>query len=234
MAARKAGRKVGRLTRKADRLAARQALQNPLAQALAGIARDLEALGFHFAIIGGLAVSAQAEPRLTRDADLAVAVKDDEAAEALLHDLQVQGYRLIAIVEQDRVGRLATARLEPPRSTGAIVDLLFSSSGIETEIVNEAVWLDVLPGLELPVARIGHLLALKVLARDDRRRPQDLDDIHALLREADASDRRLAARALALIEKRGFHRNRHLVAAWNRLGIVARLGPRRSSRRSSL
>jgi hypothetical protein len=37
----------------------------------------------------------------------------------------------------------------------------------------------------VPVARIGHLMALKVLARDDRRRPQDFDDLRALRREAE-------------------------------------------------
>jgi hypothetical protein len=55
------------------------------------------------------------------------------------------------------------------------------------------------------------LLALKVLARDDRVRPQDLDDIRALLREATATDLETARKALRLIASRGFERDRALV-----------------------
>jgi hypothetical protein len=64
--------------------------------------------------------------------------------------------------------------------------------------------------LRIPVARIGHLMALKVLARDDRRRPQDLDDLRALLRESTAADLTDAREALCAIEERGYHRERRL------------------------
>jgi hypothetical protein len=40
-----------------------------------------------------------------------------------------------------------------------IVDLLFASSGVEAEVVGAAENLEVLPGLWVPVARAGHLLA---------------------------------------------------------------------------
>lgn len=45
--------------------------------------------------------------------------------------------------------------------------------------------LEMVPGLRVPVARIGHLMALKILARNDRDRPQDLDDLRALLLETE-------------------------------------------------
>jgi hypothetical protein len=38
-----------------------------------------------WALVGGLAVSVRTEPRFTRDVDLAVAVFDDNEAEALIH-----------------------------------------------------------------------------------------------------------------------------------------------------
>jgi hypothetical protein len=57
---------------------------------------------------------------------------------------------------------------------GIVLDLLFASSGIEPEIVMASEVLEILPGLELPVARTSHLIALKVLSRDDVRRPTDL------------------------------------------------------------
>lgn len=43
-------------------------------------ASDLEAIGARWAVIGGLAVAFRAEPRFTKDVDLAVAVADDQEA----------------------------------------------------------------------------------------------------------------------------------------------------------
>jgi predicted nucleotidyltransferase len=97
------------------------------------------------------------------------------------------------------------------------VDLLFASSGIEPEISRAAMELAIIPGLRVPVARIGHLVALKLLARDDRERPQDSDDLRALLQEAQPSDLEDARDALRLIEERGYHRGRQLLAAFDRL-----------------
>jgi hypothetical protein len=151
--------------------------------ALRRIVTDLGGLGRQSALVGGLAVSARSEPRLTRDADLAVLVADDRDAEALVRDLQARGWRVVAAIEQSVAGRLATVRLalagEDVR--GAVVDLLFASSGIEPEVVAAADWIEVVPGFTVPVARLGHLIALKVLARDDRTRPQDRVDLAALL-----------------------------------------------------
>jgi hypothetical protein len=48
------------------------------------------------AVVGGLAVSTWAEPRLTRDADLAVSVVDDTDAELLVGALQGSSFRLRA------------------------------------------------------------------------------------------------------------------------------------------
>lgn len=117
------------------------------------------------------------------------------------------------IAEQRATGRLATVRLEPPSDAGrgAIVDLLFASSGIEPEIADAAEVLAILADLQAPVARIGNLIALKVLARDDRRRPQHWDDIQALLKEAGPSDLEDARSGLRLIQERGFHRGKDLV-----------------------
>ena len=76
-------------------------------------AADLRELSYSFAVVGGLAVSARADPRLTRDADLAVAVESEEQAEALVAALLRRGYTVVASVEQAATGRLATVRLLP-------------------------------------------------------------------------------------------------------------------------
>jgi len=92
-----------------------------------------------------------------------------------------------------------------------LIDLLFASSGIEEEVVSGAERLEILPDFTASVATVGHLLALKILARDDRERPQDLDDIRALLREATEADLDVARTAVRLITSRGFARDRALV-----------------------
>jgi hypothetical protein len=72
--------------------------------------------------------------------------------------------------------------------------------------------LAVLPSLRIPVARVGHLIALKLLARDDASRPQDWLDLLALRAVADADELALAAEAVRLIQERSFSRGRDLVA----------------------
>jgi Nucleotidyl transferase AbiEii toxin, Type IV TA system len=190
----------------------------PLSRAEAALRRivtDLRQLGRRFALVGGLAVSARTEPRLTRDADLAVLVTDDRDAENLVRDLQERDWRVLAAVEQEAAGRLATVRLVAAGEDvhGAVVDLLFASSGIEPEIVAAADPIEVVPGFGVPIARLGHLVALKVLARDDRTRPYDRVDLAALLGRADAAMLEEARESLALVMRRGFHRARDLLAA---------------------
>jgi hypothetical protein len=167
-----------------------------------------------YALVGGLAVSARAEPRLTRDVDLAVHAEDDAAAERLIRELLGRGYELSATVEQTTTGRLATARVNPPGRARIVVDLLFASTGIEPEIVEQAETLEILPHLYVPVARASHLVAMKLLARDDRARPQDLDDIRALLVTMAAAERKQVRIAIDLIVERGFARGRDLGALW--------------------
>lgn len=182
-----------------------------LESALHRIAADLIRCNAEFALIGGLAVSVRTEPRFTRDADFAVAVAGDDEAEALIRHLRARGYAVAAVVEQEAVGRLATVRLtvaDDPE--GPVIDLLFASSGIEREIVAASEPLELLPGLTAKVARLEHLIALKVLSRDDERRPQDLVDLRVLLRAATTEEVARARDALGLIAARGYHRGREL------------------------
>jgi predicted nucleotidyltransferase len=197
---------------------------NPVEAALRRITEDLRAQGTAWALVGGLAVSARAEPRTTRDVDAAIGVSSDAEAEALLYQLQQFGYQVLSVVEQTATSRLATARTLPPGGTarGVIVDLLFASSGVEQEIASAAEPLEIIAGLSVPVARIGHLIATKVLARDDRTRPQDWDDLRALLAEASPGDLDDARALLSLIERRGFHRGRALGAGLDQ--VLAELG----------
>lgn len=182
-----------------------------LESALHRIAADLTRSNADFALIGGLAVSVRTEPRFTRDADFAVAVAGDGEAETLIRHLRARGYEIAAVVAQDAVGRLATVRLTVAGDAeGPVIDLLFASSGIEREVVAAGEPIELLPGLTVKVARMEHLIALKVLSRDDERRPQDLVDLRALLRAATTDQVARAREALGLITERGYHRGREL------------------------
>lgn len=169
----------------------------------------LEGAGASWALVGGLAVGAHTEPRFTADLDLAVAVPDDEAAEAILRVLLGEGYQLVSLVEQTAAGRLATARLQAP-GLEPLLDLLFASSGIEGEAVADAQVVEVFPGVAAPVAPLAHLVAMKVLARDDLLREQDRGDLRRLLQKSRPADRERARELLRSIQERGYHRGRSL------------------------
>jgi hypothetical protein len=62
------------------------------------------------------------------------------------------------------------------------------------------------------VARTGHLIALKLLARDDESRPQDLADLRTLRAAAMPDDLAIASAAVHLIMERGYNRDRDLVS----------------------
>jgi predicted nucleotidyltransferase len=183
-----------------------------LEKALRRIADQLQQAGASWALLGGLAVSARTEPRFTRDIDIAIAVQSDHEAEALIRHLTARSYRILAAIEQLEMGRLATVRLQSPDdgTEGVVVDLLFASSGIEPEIVQAAESVEILPGFSCPVACAGHLLALKVLARNDETRPQDAVDIRALVRALDPTETDRAHSAVTLIQSRGFGRDKDL------------------------
>jgi len=66
--------------------------------------------------------------------------------------------------------------------------------------------IEAVPGFTVPVARLGHLIALNVLARDNRTRPQDRVDLAALLTRADAAAPGEARESLTLVTRRGFQR----------------------------
>lgn len=192
---------------------------NAVESTLRRVAKDLTGLRQRWALVGGFAVSARSEPRFTRDVDVVVAVANDDAAESLVRQLLTQQYHLLASVEQDAARRLAAVRLGATADTAAnvVVDLLFASCGIEPEIAEAAEEIEILPDLVAPVATTAHLIAMKLLARDDDRRPQDRSDLRALVDAASPQDIQDARKAIELITLRGFHRDRDLAAEWTRL-----------------
>lgn len=178
------------------------------------------------AIVGGVAVGVRTEPRFTRDLDFAVAVASDAEAEQCVFSLRQVGYEISAALEQVQQTRLSTIRLRR-RGKGPLVDLLFAATGIENEIVAAAEPVEIANGLVTEVACIGHLIAMKLVARDDKRRPQDQIDLLALSKAADDTEWARAETAVRLIRERGFSRDRDLAAAleeWHERARLIRSG----------
>ncbi|MEY3034762.1 MAG: hypothetical protein RLZ86_1384 [Actinomycetota bacterium] len=173
----------------------------------AAVLGALRASGVEGCLVGGLAVSVRCDPRFTRDVDLAIAVSSDEEAESVGRLLGSSGFRLDALAEQEAVGRLAMVRLIA--NDGTTVDMLTASSGIEAEVVADAEILEVTAGTVLSVARVGHLIALKLLSVSPGRET-DMADLRNLAIVADDEEWDRAERAVARIEERGFSRGRDL------------------------
>ena len=187
-------------------------MASPVELALRQAVADLDALNARWALIGGLAISVRSVPRFTKDLDFAIAVANDSEAEDIVHRLRGRGYRPVEVIEQDYVERLSGVRLEGSGSE-AVVDLLFASSGIESEVVASATRLEVLPKLTAPVATTGHLIALKTLAG----RNQDLTDLESLIPAASTADLETAREAVRLIRARGFNREQDVVSDLEKL-----------------
>lgn len=124
----------------------------------------------------------------------------ESALHRIVADLERSG------VDSALIGGLAVSVRTEPRFTRD-ADFAVAVAGD----VAGADQVELLPGLTVKVARIEHLIALKVLSRDDLQRPQDLVDLRALLRRATAEEVARAREALRLIAARGYHRGRELV-----------------------
>jgi len=178
-----------------------------LKEALIRLDADLRAVGARWALVGGFAVILRAESRSTRDLDVALAVSGEREAESVVLSLRLRGYRdhpKGGMIE-GKDGRLATVRLVSPPldedNTGSEIDLLIACAGVEAEVVAAATPMEVLPGVVIPVARAGHLVALKVLAG----RMKDMEHIQVLIRAMGDDDLRIARETVDLIERRGFN-----------------------------
>jgi predicted nucleotidyltransferase len=181
-------------------------------------AAHLREAGANFAVVGGLAVSVRVEPRFTRDIDLAIAAANDSEAERILGVLIRYRYRPVAELDRSDRDRLATMRLAPPGASEEtldvsvpVVDLLFSSCGVEPEVVRDSKPFRFGAGLTLPVAQVSGLIAMKLVSASRKRR-KDQVDLQALVESATQADLARARELIELVAERGYHRGRDLSA----------------------
>ncbi len=126
--------------------------------------------GISFCVIGGQGVNAYAEPVVSLDLDLVIAVEDIERAiDLLATEFEIESFPHSINVRAPESQVRVQIQTDPRYGS-------FCSSAVETEVL----------GLMLPVARVEHILAGKVwAATDSERRPskrqKDLADIARLL-----------------------------------------------------
>jgi hypothetical protein len=189
---------------------------NQYESALRALKAELNSFGAQWALVGGFAASARGSGRSTTDIDVVAAVVGDSEAESLVYRLTRVGYEIAAELEQEATSRLSTVRLVTPHAHGTriLVDLIFSTTGIEAEVVSGATTVEVFRSLPLPVASAPHLIAMKVLSYADHR-PNDLWDIATLLDVCDDHDLAKVRTLLRLIDERGYARGKDLQARLN-------------------
>lgn len=188
-----------------------------LGKAIASVVAWLNDNRIKYALVGGLAVSFRAVERATKDIDIAIATTDDAEAEKLVLAFQSLGFHPATLLENKRQKRISTVRLLSAEFPGVYLDLLFTTSGIEPEVVASAEPVEILPGVIVQLASRSSLIAMKVLSCTSKHRKQDLIDIDNLFAEATAEEISRAKQLVVLIQERGFNHQQDLTALFDRL-----------------
>lgn len=157
--------------------------------ALRALAGWLDAAGVPYALIGGVAVGLQAEPRFTQDVDAVVWI-DDARWAGLLEAAVAFGIRPriddpLSFAERTRVLLLSHADVVP-------IDVSCGALPFEQDLIEQAATIDV-GSASIRVARPVHLLVTKAIAN----RPRDRADIAALIEAHPDVDVAAARRVVA-------------------------------------
>lgn len=161
-------------------------------------------------MVGGIAVSLRTLERFTKDIDIAISVESSSAAELLVNSLKNAGFLIAYYLEKEEDGSLMTVRLTTGGEVELFIDLLFTTSGIEPEVIADATEMEPFPAIKVKLATTPSLIAMKVLSADWKTRPQDVLDIQQLLDIADSDDLARSRQLLDLITERGYNRNKDL------------------------
>jgi hypothetical protein len=125
-----------------------------------------------FAVVGGLALLAYGAPRATFDVDL---MAPREVRDDLVGFLQARGFSTVSLqagFSNHQHREPAVGRLDVLYVSGTTAEAVFAGCSART----------IAPGLEVPVPRPEHLVAMKVQAfAKDRTRYSDLADLQFLL-----------------------------------------------------
>ena len=130
--------------------------------------------GIESIIIGGLAVAIWGEPRTTRDVDLKVLLKREQA-DRLLASLPSEYSRLSSDPE-DTLRRVGFLFIEDP--SGIRIDLLLAETEFDAQAMTRGRPIEALPGETVAVCTPEDLIIYKIIST----RSRDHDDLTGILR----------------------------------------------------
>lgn len=125
-------------------------------------------------VIGGQAVLAYGEPRLTRDVDVTLGAGPEKLG-AILEWARETGWRVLVQEPQKFVTRTLVLPCQEPES-GIRVDLIFSLTPYERQAIERAATIRI-GTIPVRFATVEDLIVLKVVAG----RPRDLEDVRGIL-----------------------------------------------------
>jgi hypothetical protein len=166
--------------------------RSPLAEVLADLGQAFAAIGVRWYLFGAQAAILYGAARLSADVDVTVALGDRRVAE-LLTTLDASGFEArvsepAAFAETNRVLPIVHRQTRMP------ADVILAGPGLEERFLVQAE-AKTIEDVVVPVASAPDLVVMKVLAG----RPQDLEDVTAVLRaQGDALD---ATRARAMLRE---------------------------------
>ncbi len=150
-------------------------MNESLVEAVVRLAGFVHAWGRPCALVGGAAIIARVQPRLTIDLDLVIVVPAG-GSDAVLSLAREHGYDYDEQETREFIeGGLARLWGPPGTPDGVGVDLLFVDSPFLESVVVRATPVEI-AGTSLPVASVEDLLLMKIEAD----RPHDLDDAIAI------------------------------------------------------
>jgi predicted nucleotidyltransferase len=158
------------------------------------LAQALESRSIAYMVIGGQAVLLYAEPRLTRDVDVALGLSVTRLP-TLLEVIRALGLRVRVQNAEDFVRQTMVLPCEEAASS-IRVDFIFSNTPYEAEALSRVNRVRV-GGSEVCYASVEDLIIHKLVAG----RPRDIEDVHSILQKNPSYDRAYVQRWLADFEQ---------------------------------
>jgi hypothetical protein len=154
-----------------------------LFRSVKALQQRLSDAGIPSIVIGGAAVGTWGEPRVTRDVDLKVLLKREEADRLLT--LLAPNY--ISLLPDPRAALRKQAMLFVEDAVGVRLDLLLADTPYDVEAIHRGRDVEVAPGVALRLCTPEDLILYKLIST----RPRDHDDARSVIRrQGDALDDR--------------------------------------------
>jgi hypothetical protein len=144
-----------------------------LIRSVAGLQRHLEQAGIPSMVIGGLAVGAWGEPRLTRDADLKVLAQRDERDRVLA---QLTDYTSLHANADEAFRRHGVAFFQD--ASGVRIDIMLAETTFDSAAIGRARVVELQPTLEVRLCSPEDLIIYKLVSV----RAQDHLDVEGVIR----------------------------------------------------